>query len=734
MAKVHANPELVNECGAHARACEAAGDPLPLVERLSSPEATDTAQGDAERLYRLLWETTTDAVLIIDSSSIIRFANPSAMQVFGHLPASLINVPLAQLQPERIRDVHEQGMKRYLESGEKRVDWRAIESVGLHASGAEFPIELAFSELVLANCRLFVAFVRDTTMRKRAEAALLAEKELAETTLRSIGDAVISTDDGGLIVFLNPMAECLTGWTSALATGCDVHSVLDLVDQATCAKLVLVLDAQSAAAGLGPIPMGALLRSAAGTLVPIEGSTAPIKNLSGAFSGFVIAFRDVSLSRNLAEQVSYQASHDALTGLPNRSAFETHLRAALGEASEERQPCSLLYLDIDQFRIINDTCGHIAGDQLLIQLAGVLAANVTKSDMLARLGGDEFGVLLGNCGPTAAARIAEKLRCAVADITFAWNGRPIATAVSIGHVSFNDPGVTLAEILSKADEACYAAKDAGRNRVRSYEAENEALGLRHSEMEWVGLIREALVENRFVLFSQPIVLLDGASDPCTHYEFLLRMHDRNGQLVLPMAFIPAAERYGLMPLLDRWVIRAVAAQVAERIAAGEVTEKSCFAVNLSGASLADVELPLHISSCLKEAKIPPEVICFEITETAAIGDLSSASTLIREVKQLGCKFSLDDFGSGMSSFSYLKHLPVDYLKIDGSFVRDIATDEIDRAIVVSINEIGHLMGLSTIAEFVEDEKIMRELRLIGVDYAQGFFVGRPVPWQGHLAG
>lgn len=735
MTDVRARSNLANELGsARARPSEAAGSLLPIVECRSGSEDTETAQEDAERLYRLFWETTTDAVLIIDSNSIIRFANPSVLQVFGHLPTSLINMSLGLLQPEHIREVHQQGMRRYLESGVKKADWRAVESVGLHASGAEFPIELAFSELVLANARLFVAFVRDTTVRKRAEAALLAEKELAETTLRSIGDAVISTDADGAVVFLNQMAECLTGCTGVQATGRDVHGVLELVDQTTYTKLTLPLDLHPAAAGPGLIPLGTLLRSADGAFIPIEGCTAPIKNLSGAFSGFVIAFRDVSLSRKLAEQVSYQASHDALTGLPNRSEFEMRLREALALASKEGRPCSLLYLDLDQFRIINDTCGHFAGDQLLIQLAGVLASNVGETNVLARLGGDEFGVLLDNCEPTSAARIAEKLRCAVADFTFIWNGRPFATSASIGLVSYNDHGLTPTVMLSQADEACYVAKDEGRNRVRSYEVGDEALGLRHSEMEWVGLIRQALVEDRFVLFSQPIVLVDNPGEPCTHFEFLLRMRDTDGQLVLPMAFMPAAERFGLMPLLDRWVIRAVTEEVAARIRTSGVTNKSCFAVNLSGASLADLELPQYITSCLQEAEIPPEVICFEITETVAIGNLSSASNLIKEVKQLGCKFSLDDFGSGMSSFSYLKHLPVDYLKIDGSFVRNIATDEIDRAIVVSINEIGHLMGLRTIAEFVEDENIMKELRLIGVDYAQGYYVGRPVPWQSSKSG
>lgn len=730
MTDVRARSNLVNElCTTSARPGETAKSLLPIVECLSGMEVTETAQGDAERLYQLFWETTTDAVLIIDSNSIIRFANPSVLKVFGHLPASLINMPLGLLQPEHIREVHQQGMRRYLESGVKKADWRAVESVGLHASGAEFPIELAFSELVLANSRLFVAFVRDTTVRKRAEAALLAEKELAETTLRSIGDAVISTDADGAVVFLNPMAECLTGWTSAQASGRNVHGVLELVDQTTCATLTFPLDLQPAAASPGIIPLGTLLRSADGSFLSIEGCRAPIKDISGAFSGFVIAFRDVSLSRKLAEQVSYQASHDALTGLPNRSEFEMRLRDALAVVSKEGKPCSLLYLDLDQFRIINDTCGHIAGDQLLIQLAGVLASNIGETDMLARLGGDEFGVLLDNCDRISAARIAEKLRCAVANFTFIWNGRPFATSASIGLVSFDDHGMTPAEMLSQADEACYVAKDEGRNRVRSYEAGDEALGLRHSEMEWVGLIRQALVEDRFVLFLQPIGLVNSTNEPCTHYEFLLRMHDTDGQLVLPMAFIPAAERFGLMPLLDRWVIRAVTEVVAAQMRFGAVTSKSRFAVNLSGASLADLELPQYIASCLKEAGIPPEVICFEITETVAIGNLSSAINLIKEVKQLGCKFSLDDFGSGMSSFSYLKQLPVDYLKIDGSFVRNIATDEIDRAIVVSINEIGHLMGLSTIAEFVEDENIMKELRLIGVDYAQGYYVGRPVPWQ-----
>jgi diguanylate cyclase (GGDEF)-like protein/PAS domain S-box-containing protein len=697
-------------------------------ERTRELVQATAAQVHAERLYHSLWETTTDVILVLDTHSIIRYANPSTQSVFGHPPEQLVGKPVTLLQPERMRQAHQQGLRRYLDSGVKRLDWRATESIGLRADGSEVPIEIAFSELTLDGQHHFVGFIRDITLRKRAEIALFEEKERAQTTLRSIGDAVVTTDHVGRIAFLNPMAERLTGWTHAEACGRSYDEILQLTDEATGERLTIHggLAAESSEAQT-VMPTTTLLQRRTGGSLSVEGSIAQLVNRQNAFAGWVIAFRDVSLSRSMAAQISYQASHDTLTGLVNRTEFDRQLHAALDSAAVQHRQHSMLYLDLDQFKVVNDTRGHIAGDELLKQLSTMLASNLRSSDTLARLGGDEFGVLLENCAPGPALQIAEKLRRVIADFTFVWEDRLFTTTVSIGHVHFDDHTLTLTDILSRADEACYVAKDHGRNRIHTYQPGDEALVQRHGEMEWIGLIHKAIEENRLVLYAQPIFAVGDIAQPATHLEILLRMRDPDGQLVPPMAFIPAAERYNLMPTIDRWVIRAVFSHIAERQRAEADLGECWYAVNLSGASLGDPAFSDYIQAELIETGIPPAWICFEITETTAIANLTSAAKFMREVKNLGCRFSLDDFGSGMSSFSYLKHLPVDFLKIDGSFVQDITTDPIDRAMVVSINEIGHLMGLQTIAEFVENDSILQELRNIGVDYAQGYGLARPAP-------
>jgi diguanylate cyclase (GGDEF)-like protein len=437
--------------------------------------------------------------------------------------------------------------------------------------------------------------------------------------------------------------------------------------------------------------------------------------------------------RQQAEQakITHQATHDALTGLINRSEFERRLDQALQAVQGTNERHTVLYLDLDQFKIVNDTSGHAAGDELLRQLTAVLLGRLRKNDTLARLGGDEFGVLLNECPSESAVLVAESLRQLVCDFRFSWLDRTFPIGASIGLVSFGDEGLTLAEVLRLADAACYVAKDSGRNRVHVYHAGDKELALRDGEMDWIGRIHKALDDDRFVLYMQRIVALqaDGIAGGGEYYELLIRMVDERGQLVPPMAFIPAAERYGLMLALDRWVIRNALAQLASAPAALE-SLRHC-GINLSGSSLGDSSLFAFISEQLATFGVPPSVICFEITETLAIANLSKAAELIRELKAIGCRFALDDFGSGMSSFTYLKTLGVDFLKIDGSFVKDMMNDPIDHAMVEAINNIGHVVGIRTIAEFVEDDAIRRELTRIGVDFGQGYGVAKPCPFAGH---
>jgi diguanylate cyclase (GGDEF)-like protein len=424
-------------------------------------------------------------------------------------------------------------------------------------------------------------------------------------------------------------------------------------------------------------------------------------------------------------EISHQAAHDALTGLINRREFESRLEIALQNAQIEKLQHTILYLDLDQFKVINDTCGHVAGDQLLRQLTTLLQGSLRQSDTLARLGGDEFGVLLECCSLEPAVRIAETLRQTVNDFHFVWQDKTFPIGVSIGLVNFGDDGLTLGDVLSIADAACYVAKDKGRNRIHVYSPGDNELAQRNSEMDWIGRIRKALDENRFVLYAQKIIPLSGDGNEGEHHELLIRMLDEAGKLIPPMAFIPAAERYNLMPTLDRWVIKTAFAQY-KGAGTGKAPPRSC-AINLSGASIGDDNLLAFIKEQFDTFQIPPGVICFEVTETSAIANLGKAAVLIRDLKAMGCRFALDDFGSGMSSFAYLKHLPVDFLKIDGSFVKDMVDDRIDHAMVEAINRIGHVMGIQTIAEFVENDAILAELRKIGVDFAQGYGIGRPQP-------
>ena len=433
------------------------------------------------------------------------------------------------------------------------------------------------------------------------------------------------------------------------------------------------------------------------------------------------------------ERVSYHASHDALTGLANRRELELRLSNALAMAKQTGREHALLYMDLDQFKIVNDTSGHIAGDELLRQLAVILAHSIRKGDTLARIGGDEFGVLLENCSMEKAVEIASSLRESVQDFRFAWGETMFSVGVSIGVVQVTAASESLTNLLSTADTACYTAKDMGRNRIHVHKPGDAELARRHGEMQWVARINQAIENDRFELHCQPIVPAHNKQNASVHLEILLRMIDQNGKLIPPGAFIPAAERYNLMTQIDRWVVSNVFATLLAQPNFISSNPGTYFAINLSGSSLSDQKFLKFVGDQFRYFNIPPGCICFEITETTAIADLTNARNFIATLKKIGCKFSLDDFGSGLSSFAYLKNLPVDYLKIDGLFVKDIATDPIDFAMVKSINEVGHVMGMHTIAEFVENNQVLAKLKTINVDYAQGYGIEKPFPLQDYFS-
>ncbi|WP_260293658.1 EAL domain-containing protein [Sedimenticola hydrogenitrophicus] len=551
--------------------------------------------------------------------------------------------------------------------------------------------------------------------------------ELAtRSILSAISDAVITADLHRNISYMNVVAEKLTGWRLTAAMGLPLARVFQAMDEGAA----LLDSAIERCLATGTVAGGQhrelILVHRDGIGIAVEASVAPICDEQRIIHGVVLVFRDVSHTRSLAAQVSWQASHDTLTGLVNRCSFDSRLDDLLRDAMATGRIHGMLYLDLDQFKIVNDTCGHVAGDELLRQIATRLSQHIRAGDTLARLGGDEFGVLLVNCSEVVSLRIANKMRQAILDMRFAWDDKTYAIGVSIGVVSITAESERAEQVLSAADTACYAAKDGGRNQVHVYRPDAGEAAQRQGEMHWVARIHRALEEDRFCLYVQPIVPIDQRSPHTGHYEVLIRMRDEAGALVPPNKFIPAAERFGLMPRIDRWVVNQLFNLIGREYET-LVLGGYCFAINLSGGSVNDEDTLAYIGEKLDEFRIPPGMISFEITETAAIANLASASYFIRTLKQAGCLFSLDDFGSGLSSFAYLKNLPVDFLKIDGAFVRDLATDPIDRAMVQAINQIGQVMGLKTIAEFVENDQVLGLLRGIGVDFAQGYGIARPTP-------
>jgi diguanylate cyclase (GGDEF)-like protein/PAS domain S-box-containing protein len=562
----------------------------------------------------------------------------------------------------------------------------------------------------------------DITERKLYEEALFREKESAQITLQSIGDGVITTDAKGVIDYVNPVAEALSGWRLEDSQGRAIEEIFRAFHEETCEPLEnpLAVAIRRTRSIKSVRPMLLIRRD--GNEIYVESTASPIRDGNGSVSGGVLVFHDVSEARELNRRLSYHASHDVLTGLVNRREFENRMERALKSAKARETSYALCCLDLDQFKIVNDTCGHSAGDALLGQVGALLKSKVRWRDTLARLGGDEFGILLESCSLDEAMRTAEALREAVRNFKFTWEERTFRLGASIGVVPISADNADVASVLSAADSACQAAKEAGRNRVHSFEENDLDLMRRRREMQWAARINTALEEGRFELFRQTILPLQKA-DSGAHYELLLRMRDEAGKIVSPDNFMTAAERYGITPNIDRWVIENAFRWLVSE--ADEREKLTMCSINLSGQSLGDDKFLPYVIDQFHRSGLDASKICFEITETAAIASFSQANRFIQALKELGCKFALDDFGTGLSSFGYLKHFPVDYLKIDGSFVKEILHDAIDREMVRSINEIGHLTGKQTIAEFAENQEIINMLQSLGVDYAQGYGVSQP---------
>ncbi|HLM53625.1 MAG TPA: EAL domain-containing protein [Pseudoxanthomonas sp.] len=671
-------------------------------------------------LHAALWENTIDVVLIIDADNVVVHANPRCAPVLGYAPHEVVGRDVSVLMPASLRGGHAMGLACCPQPGQRTLDWDLLDTTVLHRDGREVPVELTFCEVLSNGGRLFVAFMRDVSLRKQHEAQREADRQWAEATLRSMADAVVTLDLEGRIASLSVVAEHLTGWKASQAVGLPFADVVCLRGE----DGRFVPPFRSADELTFDFPRHAVLVRRDLHEVPVEGTMAPIMSSQRTMVGIVVAFRNVAYARRVTAELSYQASHDGLTGLVNRKAFECLLKAAVARAKDGGESDALLYLDLDRFKTVNDTGGHVAGDALLQQLAGVLSARLRESDCIARLGGDEFGVLLHKCSAENAVRIAEYLRQAVADFTLVWQSKMYSVGVSIGVVQLGQGELTLGELLGRADRACYVAKAQGRNHCHLFTPDDQSLPLHRSEIEWAAKIRAALAEDRLFLCVHPMVAICGRVDGPAMAEVLLRMRGPDGQTIMPMAFIPAAERCGLMSAVDRWVIRAVVQHMAQH-----PDDQTLYCISLSGPSIGDPAFCAHVEALLESFGADPRRVCFGISETAAIANPASVSQMMRALRGRGVRFGLDDFGSRMSSFASLRQLPLDYLKIDGSLVRSLACDRVDRAMLESINHLAHAMGIVTIAQRVENEETVQVLREIGVHFAQGQGIARP-----HLLG
>lgn len=681
-------------------------------ERLRSSEAR----------YRGLFENVIDGVYIASRDGELITANPALVDMLGYDNVDDLkaagNTSTMYVNPiDRERVFARLEAEGYVKNFEYRLRCRnGNEIVVLENSRAVYGDD--------GNIVAHEGTITDITDRKRAETRVFEEKERAQVTLQSIGDGVITTDADGNVDYINPVATELTGWDLRSARGKPVAEIMTIINEHTRATVENPVIRCLKDGRVITLADNSVLITMKGDEVQIQDSAAPIRDRIGNIIGSVMVFHDTSKESRLFRQLSYQASHDALTGLINRREFENRLAESFHSLrSNPDQTHALLYLDLDQFKVVNDTFGHTAGDELLRQLTETVQAQIRSTDIFARLGGDEFGILMERCDEKRAMAVAESIRSSVEGYRFEWQDSFTTVRASIGVVLVTAEEDSAASIMSSADVACYSAKDMGRNQVHLYRDSDASQ--RHEEMKWVSRITSAVEEERFELYFQPIVGISGRRDSSErgHYELLLRMRDESGELVSPDQFIPAAERYNLMSTLDRWVIHKALTELADRQSEGDA--RYTLAINLSGTSLSEDRFLEFVIQELGRQTLPKGAICFEITETAAISNLSRVIHFMQELKKLGCMFSLDDFGSGLSSFTYLKNLPVDFLKIDGQFVSNVVDDTVDESMVRAISEVGHAMGIETIAERVETKQVLDKLSTLGVEFAQGYYIARP---------
>ena len=689
----------------------------------TEPESAAPAAGDKGSLFGALGDRIHEAVLIHREGII--HANKQFAALMGMEREHLRGRALWDLVPPEYADLVRDSMRRQL-AGESAPDRYEVDVLGNQGQIARLEITSAAIEYEGSMALLVTGVEIIPTQTVRALNLAPSSHLLA---LDSLAEAIICTDADGRITYLNPAAERLAGTTRGGAIGRTLDEIIGLVDEADRRLLSdPVRQALSTGVSVNLGRRALLLSRATGSERSIELSASPIRNETQAVTGAIVLLHDVTELRGLARQMSYQAAHDALTGLVNRREFERRLE----EATEGAHRCDsahvLCYLDLDHFKTVNDSSGHLAGDAMLREVAKLLRDAVRDSDTVARLGGDEFGLLLIGCPLEKARQIADDVCRSVGEHRFVWRDRLFAIGVSVGLVEISRESGSLEEILAAADSACYVAKRQGSGRVAVYSARDEALARHTGEIHWLQRLQSALKEDRFQLYFQPIVPIDGSdasATPAPAMEVLVRLNDENGRNVPPSEFVRAAERFRLMSLVDRWVVQTALAALGR--GAIPVDANRSISINVSGQTLGDAQFLEFVVECLDSTGVAPSQVCFEITEAAVVANLEHARRFVGVLHGMGCQFALDDFGSGLGSFSNLKNLPMDYLKIDGSFMKNLSSDSVNQAMVTAMIRLARTLNFKVIAEQVEDAAVLKTAREMGIDYAQGFAIGKPAP-------
>jgi diguanylate cyclase (GGDEF)-like protein/PAS domain S-box-containing protein len=674
---------------------------------------------ERELLFQRLVEAVHEAVLL--HREVIVYANNRFAALTGLTPKELAGRKLHELVPDDYKDLVRENTRRRL-AGEPAAERYEIELVG--AQGQVSRLELAAAPVDLhGEPMLLITAVE--MLPRRLSAAPEHERSRALATLQSIGEAVITTDKRGRIDYLNEAAETLTGSSTVQAVGKTLEEIITLVDESD-RKLLADPVRQCLTSGV-QVSLGRkalLLARSSGEEYSVELGVTPLRNPHQEIVGAVVVLRDVTEQRGLARQMSYQASHDALTGLVNRREFERRLQEGLDAARAGQTSHVLCYLDLDRFKVVNDSCGHMAGDNMLREVAALLKDAVRDSDTVARVGGDEFALLLIGCPLEKARQIADDVSRAVNDYRFVWKDKIFNIGVSIGLVEMGRESGTLEDVMSAADSASYVAKQQG-NQVHVYSLRDEAVARHRGEIHWLQKLQHALKENRFELYSQTIVPANAPSRDGPAFEVLVRLKDENGQGVSPSEFLRAAERYRLMSLVDRWVVQTTFAALGRGVF--KLSEEHSVAINISGQTLADLQFLEFVVDCFDRTGVQPTQVCFEVTENSVITNIDHARRFIGVLHGMGCKFALDDFGRGLGSFSNLKNLTMDFLKIDGSFMRNLARDTVNQAMVAAMIKLARTLNFKVVAEQVEDESSLDAARKMGVDFIQGYVISRPQP-------